>query len=81
MVMVVETYSGTFAEPCAIKSKLAIAVVAQDNDKTLSESADKQELDAAIKIAWEKILALMLLNRAKYQYGKVRNEAWTLISR
>ena len=57
-----------------IKSKLAIVAVTQDDDKTLSESTNKQELDAAIKITREKILVLMLLSGANYQqYGEVRN--------
>ena len=64
---VVETYGGLFFEPCLIKSKLAIVAVNQDDDKTLSESTNKQDLDAAIKIAREKILVLMLLNGANYQ--------------
>ena len=71
--MVIETNGETFIDSYVIASKLAIAGVAQDGKKTLTESADKQEIDAAIKIAREKIFALMLLNGANYQqYSKVR---------
>ena len=71
---IIETYNGTFSKLCVIESKLATARVSQGGNKTLTESANKQELDAAIKIAWEKILTLMLLNGANYnQYSKVRN--------
>ena len=79
--MIIETLDETLVKPCIIKSELAIVGVTQDGAKILTESANKVAMDKAIKIAREKILALMLLNRAKYQYGKVRNEAWTLISR
>ena len=67
MVTVVETYSGTLFEPCIVKSELTDTSKTNDNNKSQVESANKPVLNAAIKITREKILALMLLNRANYK--------------
>ena len=50
-----------------VESGLSIAGAAQDSEKTLTESAIKQEIDVAIKIAWEKIIVLLLFNGTNYQ--------------
>ena len=64
--MVVETYGGVFVKPYMIEVKLRIAGVTKDGNKTVLHLTDKDELDKAIKIAREKILAAMLLNGANW---------------
>ena len=49
-----------------IKKEPTDAGVVKDGNKIMAESADEPALDAATKIAREKILALMLLKGANY---------------
>ena len=64
-----------------IKKEPTDAGVVKDGNKIMAESADEPALDAATKIAREKILALMLLNGANYlQYVEVRVNQFTQVT-
>ena len=71
---IVESYGRTFVKPSVIKHERTTAGANKEDSKTLLDSADTTQINEAIKIPTEKILALLLLHRVNYQrYGKVCN--------
>ena len=55
-----EMYGGVLIKLYVMESDIATMGMTWKGNKTLIDSVGKPDIDAAIKIVWEKILALML---------------------